>query len=657
MILGMHGVAASQGIRDSLFHIHEVRVTATPIFQKESAGMKETHVDSLVLTDKQNLSLSDLLSQNTSIFIKDHGRGALATASFRGTAASHTQVNWNGINLSSPMTGMVDFSLIPVYLIDDLSLKHGSASIADQSGGLGGSVNLSNKVNWNNQTRVKYMQGIGSYSTYDEFFQLALGNKKVQSRTRLYHNFSQNDYTYINRRIQNINPETGAVVNPLDTNDHADYAKYGLLQELYFRPANNSIFSVKWWTQRAHRTLPRATSYEGSDNANLNNSYDRSDNLVLDWNRYGTKSKWMIRAGYSGKYLEYTLKNNIPGKGWEAEIYSESWQHSFFNTASLRYNINERLSFESSLTADFHQVESRDSVLKTGYNKDRSDLSLLVALHQNLINNRLNINLMLRQEAYNQSTVPLIPYLGFDLRLFRNTDLLLKGNIARNFHQPSLNDLYWQPGGNTDLKAEEGISLETGLEYQKIWGDHKLNAELTAFRSDIDNWIVWIPSYKGYWQPLNIQRVVAQGFELSTRVNGFWGPVGYNLAVNYAYTQSTNRGDPLVWGDESVGKQLVYVPLHSGNILSNVTWHDFFVTWQFNAYSERFTTSSNDLSQRNRLYPYYMNDVSVGKKFHLKKGVLSTELKTYNLFNEIYHSALFRPMPRRNYHLLLTIQF
>ena len=129
----------SQGIRDSVFRIEGVSVEAERIFLKEEAGMKQSRVDSTVLQTKAALSLSELLSENTSVFIKKHGRGALATASFRGTAASHTQVNWNGISLNSPMAGMVDFSLIPVYLIDELNLKHGPASLADGTGGIGGS--------------------------------------------------------------------------------------------------------------------------------------------------------------------------------------------------------------------------------------------------------------------------------------------------------------------------------------------------------------------------------------------------------------------------------------------------------------------------------------------------------------------------------------
>ena len=136
----------SQGIRDSVFRIEGVSVAAERIFVKEQAGMKQTQVDTTVLQNKAVLSLSDLLSENTSVFIKNHGRGALATASFRGTAASHTQVNWNGISINSPMAGMVDFSLIPVYLIDELNLKHGPASLADGVGGIGGSINLYNRA-------------------------------------------------------------------------------------------------------------------------------------------------------------------------------------------------------------------------------------------------------------------------------------------------------------------------------------------------------------------------------------------------------------------------------------------------------------------------------------------------------------------------------
>lgn len=644
----------AQHLKDTI-RLKEVVVTAKYFFKKENAGMKESRVDTLVLLEKMNLSLSELLSENTPVFIKSMGRGALATASFRGTAASHTQVNWNGININSPMLGMVDFSLIPVYIIDDMNLKHGTASISDQSGGLGGSISINNTVDWDKPFSAKYMQGVGSYSTYNEFLQIAGGNKTIQSKTRLYHNYSRNDYTFINHGIANIDPNTGKTVNPLDTNDNADYRMYGLLQEIYFRLNISNIFSVKYWGQEAKRTIPRATSYEGPDNSNLNRQEDIDNKLVGEWKHIKPKSRTILRSAYSQKELNYYLMNFVPGFGEIPAIYSKSKQKSVYNTLSYSYEFNDKLSIEAKLDANFHDVTSIDSVKKTGYAKLRTEQSAFLSIRKNF-SDRLLINLMLRADRTDKNFSPLIPYAGFDFKLIKSIDLLLKGNIARNYHQPSLNDLYWQPGGNPNLKPEEGMSMELGIEFQKMLGDyHKIKTEITTYRSDINNWIIWIPSYKGYWEPRNIKRVLSRGVEFNIQLDGSFGKLNYKINGNYAYTSSINYGDKLVWGDESYGKQLVYIPVHSGNAMLNLSYYRFFVTYQNTCYSERFTTSSNDITKRDWLYPYYMNDLSFGKEFTLKKVSLSTEMKIYNLFNESYHSVLYRPMPGRNY--LLQIMF
>ena len=163
---------------------------------------------------------------------------------------------------------------------------------------------------------------------------------------------------------------------------------------------------------------------------------------------------------------------------------------------------------------------------------------------------------------------------------------------------------------------------------------------------------MWIPSSRMNLEPINIKEVLSTGVEYDLSFRGEIQNFSYGITGTYAYTSSENRGDPLVWGDESTGKQLVYIPLHSGNMMLNLGLFNYFFTYQFNAYSERFTTSSNDLSRRDWLYPYFMNDVSVGGEFRIKKVRLSAEFKVYNLFNESYHSVLYRPMPGRNYMLV-----
>jgi outer membrane cobalamin receptor len=643
-----------QGIRDSLFRIDQVEVRTARVFEKEMAGMRETSVDTTVLQEKVNLSLSDLLSENTTVFIKNHGRGALATASFRGTAPSHTQVTWNGININSPMAGMVDFSLVPVYLIDDLVLKHGAASLSHQSGGIGGSILIENTADWTGKDNIRFIQGIGSFGTWDEYLQIAAGNSSLKSRTRVYHNYSRNDFTFINRGIAHIDPQTGKLGHLTVTNDQAAYRRYGLLQEVYYRPADNQILSLKYWGQYADRSIPRATSYEGPDHSNLNNQQDADHKVVAEWKYYSDRTNWMVRSGYSAKQLNYILKNNVPGLGQIPAIFSISNQKSFLNAISLERDIGPDFSMKASMDMDVHQVSTSDTVSRTGYEGLRNKGSLFLSLGKGFAD-RLNLNLMLRQEIVDGILVPLIPYLGFDYRLFSGTDLILKGHVARNYHQPSLNDLYWQPGGNPRLQPEKGFTMEAGMEYITLFGGQTLGSSMTFYRSDIRQWIIWIPSYRGYWEARNIDRVISRGLELDLNLNGRIRSIDYRITGSYAYTSSVNYGNPEVWGDAAYGKQLVYIPLHSGNLMFKLSFRGFFLNYQYNAYSERFTTSSNDITRRDWLYPYFMNDFAAGKKIRIGTLDLMAELKIYNLFNETYHSILYRPMPGRNYQLVLMI--
>ena len=644
----------SQGIRDSLFTIEAVEVTGQRSFVKEEAGGKYTVVDTSILKEKASLSLSELLSENTSVFIKSNGRGAMSTASFRGTAPSHTQVSWNGISISSPMLGMVDFSLIPVYIIDDLSLKHGAASISDRGGGIGGSINIENRPQWEEKFGLSYIQGVGSYGTFDEYLQLGLGNTEIKSSTRLYHNQSQNDYTFINQGIGNLDPETGEVVNPLDTNKNGSYLRYGLMQELYLRPHEDHLLSLIYWGQFGRRAIPWPTSYEGPDNANLNEQDQASHKVVARWKYYAPVGNFELRSGFSGTQMDYLQLRKVPGLGTVPDIYSVSDQNSFLNTLSYERDLGSRFSVEGKLDVNHHEVSTIDTVSGVGYQEQRNEVSLFAAFRKSF-GERLNMNLMLRQEWVDAKAVPFIPFLGVDYRLLKGEELILKASVARNYHQPTLNDLYWQPNGNPDLLPEEGFTMETGLVYQKSFRNQQLKTGLTWYRSNIKNWIMWIPSSRMNLEPINIKEVLSTGVEYDLSFRGEVQNFSYGITGTYAYTSSENRGDPLVWGDESTGKQLVYIPLHSGNMMLNLGFHNYFITYQYNAYSERFTTSSNDLSRRDWLYPYFMNDVSVGGEFRIKRMRLSAEFKVYNLFNESYHSVLYRPMPGRNY--MVVIKF
>ena len=71
-----------------------------------------------------------------------------------GTTASHTLIDWNGININSPMLGQSDLSLFPVGLIDDINIYFGGASMLLNNGGIGGTINLETAPVWKKETLI-----------------------------------------------------------------------------------------------------------------------------------------------------------------------------------------------------------------------------------------------------------------------------------------------------------------------------------------------------------------------------------------------------------------------------------------------------------------------------------------------------------------------
>ncbi|MCD6565951.1 MAG: hypothetical protein J7K53_08395, partial [Bacteroidales bacterium] len=81
----------SQSLNDTL-EIKEVRINYNNVLSM--SAYKKTYIDSLIVAEYYTRNLSDLLAENTPLFIKTYGQGGLATSSIRGAGASHTIVTW-----------------------------------------------------------------------------------------------------------------------------------------------------------------------------------------------------------------------------------------------------------------------------------------------------------------------------------------------------------------------------------------------------------------------------------------------------------------------------------------------------------------------------------------------------------------------------------
>ena len=234
---------------------------------------------------------------------------------------------------------------------------------------------------------------------------------------------------------------------------------------------------------------------------------------------------------------------------------------------------------------------------------------------------------------------------------------MFKASASRNFRFPTLNALYFLPGGNPDLKRESGWTYDVGASFAIGKEDvYSWSGSINWFDSHVEDWILWLPTIKGFFSPKNIKDVHAYGVEVKSDFNVALKK-DWQLGLNgtLSWTPSINEGDPMSPADKSVGKQLPYVPEWSSSITGRLTWKQWALLYKWCFYSERFTMSSNDISLTGKLPAYFMSNLTLERSVETRWAELSLKGVVNNLFNEEYLSVLSRPMPRINFEFVIGI--
>jgi outer membrane cobalamin receptor len=215
----------------------------------------------------------------------------------------------------------------------------------------------------------------------------------------------------------------------------------------------------------------------------------------------------------------------------------------------------------------------------------------------------------------------------------------LKVNLSRNFRIPTFNDLYWETGGNADLKPESSYQAEVG----NVFKYKKITLTETIYYLKITDLIRWAPMNGSNWSPENIDRVNSYGSEMTLGWSNAYGKNNFALNASYAYTVSKNV---------ETGEQLIYVPYHKFNSNISYSYKKIAATYQF-LFNGAVTTPSQ---KYNLVKEYWVSNLGIyydlGTKYTYKMG-----LQVLNLFNQNYQSISQYPMPGRNFTINLTFKF
>lgn len=605
------------GQADSTHVLSGVTVSANRV-SNFSSGVKLVAFDSTAMQQYKNKNLSDLLSDESTISIKTYGQGSLATTSFRGGSASQTAILWNGFNINSVTTGQMDLSLIPAGFSNSVAVQYGGVGALWGNGAIGGAIHLNHVPKFNSGMSVGYGIFGGDFHTLGQNINVEYGSKRISTSVTFMNKYAGNDFE-IRKNTEGTSEKSNQ--------QHAQLRSMGVIANSAIKFGKKQQLNLSLWKQKTSRNLP-PTLLEQTSKAEQE---DDALRLSADWQINGKKMITHLRNGYFDdqlRYLDPMSNTNAlsKSKSWVIELESK---YNFFKNHIIDGGINN--TYTSAQTSGYQ------------WNPTQNRTSLFASYQFENNSKKLNMSASARQEIIPNISVPFTYSVGIQYRIF--PFLATKANMSRLYRLPTFNDLYWTPGGNPDLLPEDGYTEEIGMALN--WNNNnntlQINEEITGFNRTIDNWIIWMPG-TSYWTPQNMLSVWSRGLETHSSLEVKVKKINIQLAINTSYVLSTNEKSRSV-NDNSIGKQMIYVPLYSGNGRLKISYKSFGITYRHQYTGYRYTSTDNS----EYLEPYQLGSVILNYHKQFKKVNINLFAQADNLWNVTYQIMPYRAMPYRNY--------
>jgi iron complex outermembrane receptor protein len=260
------------------------------------------------------------------------------------------------------------------------------------------------------------------------------------------------------------------------------------------------------------------------------------------------------------------------------------------------------------------------------------------------------LSLNARQEFLTDYNAPFLYSIGAAGKIWQ----FISGRISfsRNFRAPTLNERYWQPGGDPEIEPEASYNLETGISLKPVTGKLESEMAVTIFSSWVNDWILWQPD-EGTWSVENAQKVWSRGMEISINEIFRKADAIFSLYGSYSMTFSTNE-KKLSEFDESYQKQLIYTPVHRMILKPGMGWKGFQFTLRGSLTGEAFTSKDNEES----LPPFFLLDAIISKEINLiGRAPVSFQVNLNNITNLDYQVVPYRPMPGFNVMGTVVVRF
>ncbi len=556
------------------------------------------------------------------------GTGTVATMSVRGSGAQNVQGDLDGVTLNGPNHGTVDIGVLPLALLTSATIVAGTLRAdADEGSAI---VHFRHpEATGDRRAMVAFDAGsFGEMTAAATMSGSIDGIRAVAGVSRLV-----SDGTY---RVT-YNGADGTRVD----NDAASWS--GFARAAFGAAGGHDV--VLWGTSIDRGAPGALTSIPDRGAARLD---DR--NAGAAWNaRWSTDGALHISTTLTGSYADERYHDSLAtfdGEPMDTRTIARSAAVSARMTRAtdgpLAWTIVER--------------EAIDDVSTSGvYRATRMTSEFMAAptyrLARTMSGDETLLRMTIRSSAWHDDAPDAGGWHG-DASLAVGaivpiaSGVTMRATTEFSHRRPTLNDLYWNPGGNPGLVPEQTVGGELGGHAERLFG--AVTVDVAGWLRDTRNRIVWLPASSGIWSAANVDRVIGIG----AGARASWSPVQQLVLSAGGDLASNKRANTRFAGDAADGMELPFLPLEQTH--ASIEWQALDalrVGATIDRSSFRYTTTDNSQT----LAGYIRIDCSIESPFTIGGIHCTLRAACENLFDARYALVPGYPMPSRTVRAGVTL--
>jgi iron complex outermembrane receptor protein len=507
---------------------------------------------------------------------------------------------------------MVDFSTIPSVFFNSVSVLYGISNSNLANGALAGAVVLGDNKEAKSFIEAGRVQG--SFQQNSNYIKINYSKSKLETSINLFRKSALNNYFYLDQNEEKKNQENASL-------------QHLALMSSTRISLGKTDFKVIYFGQEIDREIPSGL---------LESPSSASQNDIN--HRVFTSLKHRFLNAYVELKSAYYDEKNIYTDSVRS-VFGNNPCKTFINQFDFSKSINNFNILKINLTNSLASSNGNNYLDIAEINRTSITGSFKLNNPKYRLKHLITSSLLFDKKYLSPFTF------SYSLKREFHNHFNLYFNAGKVYRFPTINDLFWNPGGNLNLVPEEGYTSDIGIIWNKKIHKVIFSFEPSIYSRWIDNWILWQPTGI-FWSPMNIKKVWNRGLETSSKVHFINKKITYDFTLKTAYNLSTNI-KVYNSNNNSLDKQLIYTPHYKLVFKSQISYKEFTFTYLHNYTGYVFTSRDNE----NFLPSFNLGRLFLSFRVKLKNNSAKIFYKINNLYNTNYQVVMNRPMPLINHEI------